>query len=66
MVVENATEEQCRKVRDQLTASFEGQLAEQRHCLDLQDTAFARMACANPDACSCADDYPNWTPGGTA
>ncbi|GGM05835.1 hypothetical protein GCM10010099_22500 [Streptomyces cinereus] len=27
---------------------------------------FARMACEHPDACSCDDDYPNWTPGGAA
>jgi hypothetical protein len=23
-----------------------------------------QMACARPDACSCDDDYPGWTPGG--
>ncbi|MGK3107891.1 hypothetical protein [Streptomyces sp. WAC05858] len=66
MVVENATEEHCRKVRDQLTANFDGQLAELRHLLDPQDAAFSRMACTNPDACSCLTDYPGWAPGRTA
>lgn len=41
-------------------------LVELRHLLDPQDAAFSRMACANPEACSCIDDYPGWTPGRTA
>ncbi|MET7975819.1 hypothetical protein ABZW44_22790 [Streptomyces mirabilis] len=30
------------------------------------ETEFARLACEHPEACSCSDDYPNWTPGGTS
>lgn len=47
----------------------EGVAAEARHQMspaeaDIDD-AFAHMACAHPEACSCTDDYPTWTPGGT-
>lgn len=41
-------------------------LAEQSHQVDTADAAFARLACEHPEACSCNDDYPNWTPGGTS
>lgn len=39
-----------------------GVAAEQRHQLDPADRAFAALACACPSSCSCADDYPGWTP----
>ncbi|MDX3549544.1 hypothetical protein PV724_44525 [Streptomyces europaeiscabiei] len=47
-----------------LTASrlADGVAAEQRHLLDPADHAFAALACACPTACSCAEDYPGWTP----
>ena len=38
-------------------------LREQYHQLDPADRAFAALACACPDGCSCPEDYPNWTPG---
>ncbi|WP_406004379.1 hypothetical protein [Streptomyces sp. NBC_00987] len=41
-----------------------GLAAEYRHLTDTSDAAFVALACANPEACSCDDDYPNWTPGG--
>jgi hypothetical protein len=41
-------------------------LAEQSHQVDTADAAFARLACEHPEACSCAADYPNWTPGGAS
>lgn len=41
-------------------------LAEQTHQLDPADAAFAALACAHPEACSCPEDYPNWTPGRTS
>ncbi|MFJ6566546.1 hypothetical protein ACIQNU_03945 [Streptomyces sp. NPDC091292] len=40
-------------------------LAEQAHQVDTSDTAYARLACDHPEACSCDADYPNWTPGST-
>ncbi|WP_406215058.1 hypothetical protein [Streptomyces decoyicus] len=51
LVVENSTEENCRKVRDQLIAHHDGQLAEQRHqYLDLDaDSAFTVPGCI----CAC-------------
>ncbi|MDX3713447.1 hypothetical protein PV733_31790 [Streptomyces europaeiscabiei] len=42
-----------------------GATAEQRHLLDPADRAFAALACACPDGCSCEADYPAWTPGGS-
>lgn len=39
-----------------------GAVAEQRHLLDSADRAFAALACACPDGCSCPDDYPGWKP----
>ncbi|NUQ95333.1 MAG: hypothetical protein HOY79_01785 [Streptomyces sp.] len=42
-----------------------GIAAEARHQLDPYDAVFERMACEHPEACSCAADYPEWTPGGT-
>ncbi|MGW1102776.1 hypothetical protein [Streptomyces sp. NPDC002540] len=42
-----------------------GLAAEYRHLTDTSDAAFAALACAHPEACSCDDDYPNWTPGVT-
>lgn len=39
-----------------------GAVAEQRHLLDPADRAFAALACACPDGCSCPADYPGWTP----
>ncbi|MBD9721902.1 hypothetical protein PV755_09180 [Streptomyces caniscabiei] len=39
-----------------------GAAAEQRHLLDPADHAFAALACSCPTACSCAADYPGWTP----
>jgi hypothetical protein len=41
-------------------------LVELRHLLDTADDAFARMAAEHPETCSCAADYPGWTPGRTA
>lgn len=38
---------------------------ELRHLLDTLDEAFAAAPAEHPEACSCADDYPDWTPGGT-
>lgn len=51
LVVENSTEEHCRKVRDQLIAFHDGQLAEQRHQLfDLDaDSAYTVPGCI----CAC-------------
>ncbi|MFF3128563.1 hypothetical protein ACFVRD_41275 [Streptomyces sp. NPDC057908] len=40
-----------------------GLAAEYRHLTDTRDAAFAALACARPEACSCDADYPNWTPG---
>lgn len=47
-----------------LTASrlADGAAAEQRHLLDPTDQAFAALACACPNGCSCPADYPGWTP----
>lgn len=42
-----------------------GIAAEARHQMDPADGAFTALACAHPEACSCAEDYPGWTPGGT-
>ncbi|MDX2527984.1 hypothetical protein [Streptomyces europaeiscabiei] len=39
-----------------------GVAAEQRHQLDPADRAFADLACACPNGCSCPADYPGWTP----
>lgn len=39
-----------------------GVAAEFRHQLDPADAAFAALACACPDGCSCPADYPGWTP----
>ncbi|MDX3588553.1 hypothetical protein [Streptomyces europaeiscabiei] len=39
-----------------------GVAAEQRHQLDPADRAFAALACACPNGCSCEADYPGWTP----
>jgi hypothetical protein len=42
-----------------------GIAAEARHQMDANaDAVFARMACEHPEACSCPEDYPGWTPGG--
>lgn len=41
-------------------------MAEQQHWVDPLDHDFEQMPCANPEACSCPDDYPGWTPGRTA
>ncbi|MEU7435694.1 hypothetical protein AB0B07_33375 [Streptomyces sioyaensis] len=51
LVVENATEEHCLQVRDQLIGYRDGQLAEQRHqYLDLDaDSAFTTPGCV----CAC-------------
>ncbi|MET9012266.1 hypothetical protein ABZX74_15310 [Streptomyces olivaceoviridis] len=43
----------------------EGIAAEARHQVDETDDAFARLACDHPEKCSCPEDYPGWTPGGT-
>jgi hypothetical protein len=42
-----------------------GIAAEARHQMDPANDVFARMACEHPEACSCPEDYPDWTPGGT-
>ncbi|GHH87926.1 hypothetical protein [Streptomyces capitiformicae] len=39
-----------------------GVAAEFRHQLDPADHAFAALACACPNGCSCEADYPGWTP----
>ena len=41
-------------------------LVELRHLLDPQDISFDRLAAEHPETCSCAADYPGWTPGRTA
>ena len=42
-----------------------GVAAEARHLLDESvDFRFTQMACDHPEACSCPEDYPGWTPGG--
>ncbi|MFH9426406.1 hypothetical protein [Streptomyces sp. NPDC017529] len=56
LVVENASEEHCRRVRDGLL--------EQNHAVDPVDTAFARLAAEHPERCSALDAYPGWTCGG--
>lgn len=40
-----------------------GVAAEARHLADPADGAFAALACEHPEACACAADYPDWTPG---
>ncbi|MFD7661312.1 hypothetical protein [Streptomyces sp. NPDC059788] len=54
LVVDNATEEQCRRVRDGLI--------EQNHAIDLADAAFARLTIEHSECCSAAD-YPGWARG---
>ncbi|MFE9886814.1 hypothetical protein [Streptomyces scopuliridis] len=49
-----------------LTALARGVAAEVRHLTDPADTAFAALACAHPEKCSCDADYPDWTPGRAA
>ncbi|MCG0066532.1 hypothetical protein L0F81_25160 [Streptomyces tricolor] len=48
----------------------EGIAAEARHQMDPAEidveTAFTRLACEHPKACSCDSNYPGWTPGGAA
>lgn len=51
-------------LRDAERVVADGQLAEQQHLLDADDTRFARLAVDHPEACHTADDYPGWTPGG--
>lgn len=46
-------------------ALIAGLLAEDRHLLDPQDSAFAAIACNHPETCTTPDTYPGWTPGGT-
>ncbi|OMI34471.1 hypothetical protein [Streptomyces sparsogenes] len=41
-------------------------LVELRHLLDTAGASFDRLAAEHPETCSCADDYPGWTPGRTA
>ena len=36
-------------------------LREQSHHLDPADGAFAALACACPDGCSCDADFPAWS-----
>lgn len=56
-----------RQKRDAAAERLRLLLAEQSHQVDTAaDAAFARLACEHPEACSCNDDYPNWTPGGTS
>lgn len=59
MVVENATEEHCRKVRDQL-AYRDCQEADLAHLLDACDANYIHCA-TDPDAQVPDSD---WTPGG--
>lgn len=46
----------------------DGIAAEARHQMNpnetIIETAFYRLTCDHPDACSCDTDYPGWTPGG--
>jgi len=62
-VLDNATEDNCRRLRDRLLRQEVGRLAEQWHQLDPADTAFARLAIDHPEACHTAADYPGWIPG---
>ncbi|HKW93130.1 MAG TPA: hypothetical protein VJX92_14635 [Methylomirabilota bacterium] len=36
-----------------------------QHMPEPFEAAFARLACEHPEGCSCPEDYPGWTPGGT-
>ncbi|MFD7661002.1 hypothetical protein [Streptomyces sp. NPDC059788] len=58
LVVDNATEEHCCRVR--------AGLIEQNHAVDPADAAFARLAVEHPECCSTAADYPDWTCGGVS